>query len=139
LNTSNRKYRVRWPILTEVRNEYEVSERFDRSSRRGCFCVVCQTYLVAPSAKSMNRHIRKPQYGSRRLAAKNHFVAGLGEVSSHEADLFCVFRPILATRLLLRGMSDLLGCTECKEHEQSRTDILVVSPPRITSLQGSAR
>ena len=34
------------------------------------------------------------------------------------------FRPILAPRLLLRGMSDLLGCTECKEHEQSRTDIL---------------
>lgn len=26
-------------------------------------------------------HIRKPQYGSRRLAAKNHFVAALGEVS----------------------------------------------------------
>ncbi|GAA5951002.1 hypothetical protein JCM8115_005029 [Rhodotorula mucilaginosa] len=27
----------------------------------------------------LNWHIRKPQYGSRRLAAKNHFVAGLGE------------------------------------------------------------
>ena len=26
-------------------------------------------------------HIRKPQYGSRRLAAKNHLVAALGEVS----------------------------------------------------------
>lgn len=34
----------------------------------------------------LNWHIRKPQYGSRRLAAKNHFVAALGEVSPHEAD-----------------------------------------------------
>lgn len=29
----------------------------------------------------LNWHIRKPQYGSRRLAAKNHLVAALGEVS----------------------------------------------------------
>lgn len=36
-----------------LRNEYEVSERFDRSSCSGCFCVVYETYLVAPSAKSI--------------------------------------------------------------------------------------
>lgn len=43
--------------------------------------------------REFNWHIKRPQYGSRRLALKNHVVAAVGEVSATDAPYRDHFRP----------------------------------------------
>ena len=67
-----------------------LAREFRQTSRASLHCG--NSAVVDRMGKhQLNWHIRKPQYGSRRLAAKNHFVAALGEVSPHKA----VLRPRL--------------------------------------------